>query len=76
MRPSGEYLMVLPPAQSTSEKKGGKGPEPVPDPAKCVDPCMNQTDDEDECKQCCKDSIPPKEARCLRACDMACSLKL
>jgi hypothetical protein len=43
---------------------------------RCADSCIDQSDDEDSCKQCCEDSIPADDAECRRTCDAACSFKL
>jgi Domain of unknown function (DUF4157) len=43
---------------------------------RCADPCMDQSDDEDSCKECCESSIPADDTKCRRTCDAACSLKL
>jgi hypothetical protein len=43
---------------------------------KCVDPCKEGTEDEEECKKCCQERIPDEDSKCRRACEFGCSTKL
>ncbi|WP_266168802.1 DUF4157 domain-containing protein [Dyella subtropica] len=61
--------------------KWKEDPPPQDPPAddrqkRCADPCMDKSDDEDSCKQCCEDTIPADDAACRRTCNVACSTKL
>jgi hypothetical protein len=75
VHPSGHEIHIL-----TTQKKPGP-PEPGPDDdpeklrARCIDPCLLDTEDEDECHACC-DALPQDDRKCVRACHAACEHKL
>lgn len=70
VHPSGrEYWLLSPPK-----------PSPKDDPAdlqtRCGDPCMDSTDDEAACHECCDREISADDVRCRRNCHVTCALKL
>jgi hypothetical protein len=70
VHPSGHENWVLPPPSKPTEP-------PEDDRQKrCADPCMETTDDEDACHECCDNTIPASDDPCRRTCHVSCSMKL
>ena len=78
VHPSGSEVDVI-----SSTASGTKPPPPPPPPEppddihkRCVEHCLLDTGDTDECKQCCEATIPASDQRCRNACDISCDTKL
>jgi hypothetical protein len=71
--PSGHEFHQLP---SKSKPKAEEDEPTNGVQTKCVDPCMEATDDSDECEKCCDTKIPVSDPHCRNACKFACSTKL
>lgn len=77
VHPSGSEIWMLPSSRRgppPPEKEEGKTEGDIQ--TRCVDPCLLETEDEDECNKCCEERIPESDAKCRRACEFGCSTKL
>jgi uncharacterized protein DUF4157 len=69
VHPSGEEITFLGPRTES--------PEPPVDMAKkCPESCLSDTQDQEECSQCCETTFPDAGSECRKYCDTRCNDKM
>jgi hypothetical protein len=78
----GTPIWVHPSGHEVHLMSGGspsEGPGPEDDDAfqkRCVTPCLLDSEDEDDCNDCCDTRISSDDAACMKACKAGCTNKL